>query len=138
MKEIIGKLKTNESNLPRKITVNNKEIKRKNDIANEFNTFFSRIGLNLAKKIPQSTILFENYLKKANSSMDMKSLSINELKEAFFSLKMKKSSGYDEINYDVIRKCFNELMSPLKFLFDFYLERRIFPNKLTIASDTNF
>ena len=33
-------------------------------------------------------------------------VSINELKEAFFSLKSNKSAGYDDINFNIVKKCF--------------------------------
>ena len=39
---------------------------------------------------------------------------INELKEAFFSLKTKKSPGYDDISSNVIKNCFSELNDPLR------------------------
>ena len=34
--------------------------------------------------------------------MDSKSLSINELKDAFFSLKINKSSGVDDVSFNII------------------------------------
>ena len=47
--------------------------------------------------------------------MEKNSLSINELKEAFFSLKTNKSPGYDDINFNVVKKkCFGEINEPLK------------------------
>ena len=47
--------------------------------------------------------------------MPADSITINELKEAFFSLKTCKSPGYDEISSNVIIKCFSELNEPLKY-----------------------
>ena len=44
-----------------------------------------------------------------NLKMDKNSLSINELKEAFFSLKTNKSPGYDDINLNVVKKYFEEI-----------------------------
>ena len=37
--------------------------------------------------------------------METKQLSMNELKDAFFSLKINKSPGYDDIGFNVLRKC---------------------------------
>ena len=53
-------------------------------MANEFNNFFTDIGLKLAKKIPESSQSFESYMKEVNSEMEDKPLSINELKDGFF------------------------------------------------------
>ena len=60
-------------------------------------------------------------------------LSINELKEAFFSLKTNKSPGCDDINFNVVKKCFGESNEPLKHLFNLSLENGIFPEKMKIA-----
>ena len=49
--------------------------------------------------------------------MKRNSLSIDESKEAFFSLKANESTGYDDINFNVVIKCFGEINEPLKHLF---------------------
>ena len=38
-----------------------------------------------------------------------KSVLVNELKEAFFTLKINKSSGYDDINFNIVKRCFGGL-----------------------------
>ena len=65
--------------------------------------------------------------------MTTDSLTINEVKEALFSLKINISPGYDEISFNVSKNCFSELSMPLKYLFEMSLESGIFPNKLKIA-----
>ena len=67
--------------------------------------------------------------------MENKPLSINELKDAFFCLKINKSTGHD-ISYNVASKCFGELCTPLKHIFDLSFENGIFPNNLKIATVT--
>ena len=44
-------------------------------------------------------------------------LSDEEIKTAFFSLKDGKSPGFDEINYDIVKQNFNSLLVPLKCIF---------------------
>ena len=68
-----------------------------------------------------------------NKLLPSQSLSINELKDAFFSLKTNKSSGADEINFNVIKHCFGELCGPLKYLFDSSLQSGVFPDLMKIA-----
>ena len=46
--------------------------------------------------------------------MEKNSLSINELKEAFFSLQTKQSLGYGDIDFHVFKKYFGEINEPLK------------------------
>ena len=65
--------------------------------------------------------------------MEENSQSINELKEAFFSLKTNKSPGYDDINFNVVKRCFGEINEPLKHLFNLSLENGTFPEKMKIA-----
>ena len=48
--------------------------------------------------------------------MEIKAHSTNESKDAYYSLKSKKSPGYDNISYNVIKKCFESLREPLKRL----------------------
>ena len=63
---------------------------------------------------------------------------INELKEAFFSLKINKGAGYDEVSSNVITNCFSELNYPLKYLLRESIEKVVFPDALKITSYTTF
>ena len=58
---------------------------------------------------------------------------MNELKDAFFSLKINKSPGYDDISFYVLKKCFSSLCEPLKYLFNLSFEKGIFQDDLKIA-----
>ena len=60
MKEIFGKVKIKTSSLPFKILTDKTEILGEINIANEFNNFFRDIGLQLAKKISESSQPFES------------------------------------------------------------------------------
>ena len=42
--------------------------------------------------------------------METKALSMNKLKDAFYSLKSNKSPGYDNISYNVTKYLFNLLI----------------------------
>ena len=44
--------------------------------------------------------------------MDSKPLSINELKEAFCSLKINKSSGVDDVSFNIIQNAFGCFTNP--------------------------
>ena len=59
--------------------------------------------------------------------------SINELKEAVFSLKTNESPGYEGMNFNVVKKCFEEISEPVKHLFNLSLEKRIFSEKMKIV-----
>ena len=90
----------------------------------------------MATKIPNASKQFDFYLIKVNTSMESQPLSINELKDAFFSLKINKSPGHDGVSFNVIKKCFGELCEPLKYLFNLSIVKGIFPDDLKIAKVT--
>ena len=58
--------------------------------------------------------------------MEFQPLSINELKNAFFSLTINKSPGHDGVSFNVIKKCFGELCETLKYLFNLSIVKGIF------------
>ena len=59
------------------------------------------------------------------------------LKEAFFSLKINKSSGYDDITFDAVRNCFGPLLKPLMDIFNLSLQKSCFPEELKLLEYTN-
>ena len=92
MKEIIGKAKhSKKSNFPQKLKIGNKIKTGENEIANEFNKYFADTGPSLAKHIPRSSIPFESFLERVNT-LPSQSLSINQLKDAFFFSESKQKS----------------------------------------------
>ena len=105
-------------------------------VANEFNKFFTNIGPVLAVKIPTASRTFESFLNKIDTTISSDPITINKLKEVFFSLKTNKSAGYDEVSSNVIKNCFSELNCPLKYLFGKSIEKGIFPDTLKIARVT--
>ena len=115
----------NKLSLPQKIRVKKTGISDQEKIATEFNRFFANVGLVLAKEIPESENTFESYLVKTSATMQHKSVSINELRIAFFSLKLNKIPGYDEISFNVVKKCFSELCKPLKHVFNVSIETEV-------------
>ena len=54
--------------------------------------------------------------------MDSKPLLISELKDEFFLLKINKSSGVDDVSFNIIQKCFGMLFKLL--IYQFQLSRK--------------
>ena len=75
-------------------------------IANALNNFFINIHPNLAVDISTATRPFGNYVQKTNQKINDAPITINELKDHFFSFKINKSAGYDKISCNVIKNCF--------------------------------
>ena len=68
-------------------------------------------------------------MKKASTTLPEKYITIKELKDVFFSLKMNKNTGADEISFNVI--LFGELSDILRYAFTLSLQ--IFPDPLKTA-----
>ena len=82
---------------------------------------------------PEHLRPFQN---KIDITMPADSVTINELKEDFFSL---LRPGYDEISSNVIINCFSELNDPIKYLFENSIEKKgVFSDALKIARVTPF
>ena len=116
--------------------VNKNVIFKEKHIANAFNNVFINIGPKLADGIPTATRSFESYLQNTNETIKEEPITINEIKDAFFSLKINKSAGYDEISFNVIKNCFGELCDPLTYIFNLSFEKGIFPDRMKIAKVT--
>ena len=75
-------------------------------------------------------------MKTCDSTQAESTLTINELTNVFFSLKINKSPGYDEISFNVVKNCFGPLLKPLMFIFNLSLQKGSFPDELEIAKVT--
>ena len=65
-------VKINKSPPPFKIVTSKTEILCGTDITNELSDFFTDIGLKLDKKILESSLTFESYMKNVRSEMEKK------------------------------------------------------------------
>ena len=135
MQDIIEKSKIKSTNLPRKLTIK-VDVYNKPEIADSFNDFFTNIGQKPVSQIPKSSKTFEIYINKVNVIMDSKPLSINDLKDALFSLKINKSSSVDDVSFIIIKKCLGVLCESLIYLLQLSLQKRVFPDDLKIAKVT--
>ena len=96
-------------------------------VGTELNQFFANISPKLAK---QSKNAFESYSDKIYVTTQHKSVSINDLKDAFFSLKLNKTPEYDAISFNIINKCFSDLCEPLKYIFNLSIQTLVFKLQL--------
>ena len=80
-------------------------------------TYFPLKLVPIVQVIDPSSVTFDNYLKAFNVNQPEHNLTVNKLKDAFFSLKLNKSPGYDKISFNVIKTCFGSLHEPLLHIF---------------------
>ena len=110
-------------------------IKDIRSIAANFKRYFTEIRPTLTKKIDSSSVNVHKYLEAYNITQPERDLTVNGLKGAFFSLKLNKSPGYDEVSFNVIKKCFGSLHKPLLHIFNVSLQNGTFPDELKIPDE---
>ena len=75
-------------------------------------------------------------MPKCSLIMSTESITINELKNVFFSLTIHKCPGHDNLCFSVIKRCFAELSEPLRYLLNLSHEKEMFPESLNNAKVT--
>ena len=120
--------------MPCKIVVDNIKVHEEKGIANEFNNFFIDLGPELAKEIPGPAKSFKSYVLESNSTMRTGPISVNELKNTFFSIKTNRCPRPDEINFNVVISvppCFSRIPECVMYnhLCKFLLDTNIFYKK---------
>ena len=78
------------------------------------------------------------YLKESDSSFEEVTLSDEEIKTAFFSVKGGKCPGFDEINYDIVKQNLNSLLVPLKYILTYPLKWHLSRENEDCANYTDF
>ena len=137
MKETIGNKRV--TNVPplNFITVKNKEILDKKEIAETFNNYFVNIGPNLAASIPESKTTSQNYIHYDGPCFSIINLTDLKLEIAFAIFKTNKSSEYNDISANTVKKVSDEISVILEHLFSISLAKGFFPNKLKIGRVTS-
>ena len=87
--------------------------------------------------IPESKTSFQNYIHYNCPCLSTINLTDLELENAFASLKTNKSSGYNDISADVVKRVSDEIFVILKHIFNISLAKIVFPDKLKIARVTS-
>ena len=104
MKEIIGNKRVINVLLPNFMTVKNTEVFDKKEIVGTITNYFVNIDTNLAASILESRTIFQDYIHYNVPCHSTINLTVLELENAFASLKTNKSSGYDNISSNVVKK----------------------------------
>ena len=135
IKEAIGKSTSRQRKFPVKNNLGSKFVTSIDSIAESFNNkHFAEMVQILANKISTPLANFDTYRNnKCNIIQPENALSINELKDAFYSLKTSKSAGYDGISSNIIKQCFGTLNRPLHYIYNISLQTGLLPEEMKIA-----
>jgi len=134
IKDIMNKNK-NESTMPEHFFIQNEKVSNKQAIVNNFNSYFSNIGPELASNIsPPPNKHFSDFLQNPFPN----DFTFNNVTEAIViktidSLKSKTSAGYDRLSNVLLKKIKAPLITPLVFIINQSLNSGVFPDLLKIA-----
>ena len=116
------------------LNVNGKDITNPEDVSNEFNSYFTTIGPNLASKINCHNKHFSSYLSEPlNKTIFLNPTNQAEIIKIVKSFKSKKSSGYDGISMKLLKQIIYCIAPPLEYIFNSSLSNGICPNVIKIA-----
>jgi hypothetical protein len=102
------------------------------EIANEFNDFFTNIGVEIAKSVKTTVKKAEEYMPILHDVQDLDLGSTNQVHicDIIKSLKSKGSCDIDGISTKLLKNLATELSWPLAHIFRLSLQSGIFPSKL--------
>lgn len=117
---------------------NGMKINNPADIASNFNDFFTNIGPSLAFKITSPDPEYVSPIKHSEhtNSVFLSPTSPQEIDTITKDLKTSPSSGFDEINSNLLKSIMPEINTILAHIFNCSLSKGIVPSKLKIAKVT--
>ena len=132
--EVLSKAKR-EKNTIEEIIVNGNSVKSKQNIANEFNIFFTNIGPNLANNIDTNNKrTYTSYLTNASTSnFYFSPISQDDVSKTIASLRSKSSFGHYGMSKKFLKTLVPVLLRPLTLIINQSLTTGIFPDQLKIA-----
>ena len=135
MNRINGKTKHSGSIISY-ITVSGVEVYNKEQIANTFGEFYSKLGANLAKNIQQGSHAIDRYISqvpRATNSLVVSGMNFKEIEKIIDSLPPKTSSGFDGISNSLLKLLSKSISYPLSIIFYQLLFTGVFPEKMKIV-----
>ena len=114
------------------INEENNEIDR-NEMANEFNSYFVNIGPSLASKIDNNQQESWKWKSKTVKSMYLEGVTEQEIISTVNQLKSKTSTDCDGLDMIIIKMTIDLISKPLCHIFNLSFTSGIFPNKMKIS-----
>ena len=88
------------------------------NIAEEFNSFFSRIGTRLAENIDASDVDPLSFVTSTTHNCEFQTISHDKVREEIKQMKTAKSSGYDKISVKLLQAAGGAIVVPLTYIFN--------------------
>ena len=110
---------------------NDKEISSPNEVTNHF---FTNIGINLAKNIPNSTVSHRSYLSgNYVNSISLELTTEEEIVEIINSLRSGTAAGYDNIPISALKNSVSLISEPIAHIINLSISSGIVPDLMKSA-----
>lgn len=133
--EVVGKKKKKPG--IDKIEVNGSLIEKEDLIANEFNTYFTKIAENIKKDIPNSDLNFKDFLPPPQQrTFFLNPTTRPEVIEIVRNLKSKFSTDINDVNVPLLKEIIDTIALPLSHIFNLSMENGVFPTVFKVTKTT--
>ena len=127
------KTKRTKTNIT-KLVINNNEVTDENEISNAMNDYFCSIGQNIANGLNTTNTNFQQYLKnRITDTFYLKPVIEHDVLKEIEKLKIKKSSGPDDMPNKLIKKSKYVLIKPLTIIYNTIFSSAKYPDKWKLA-----
>ena len=136
--KVIGKT-SDKGSIINYIKVNDIDILKEKEIADEFGKYFASVGKTFAGKVippKHNNLYYINKIVHNPKSLYMHCTTESEIEKLINKLPNKTSSGYDNLSNVLIKKLGTTLTKPLSLIFNNSISQGIFPNKMKLAETT--
>ena len=114
LRQIINKSKKSNS-LPSTFVIDNNKISNPQVIAEEFNTFFSKIGQSVSDNVPNSQSHYADHLKgQFPDNFNLIPVDPVEILKTAKQMKPKTSQGHDNISTKLLKETIDLILIKLK------------------------
>ena len=122
------------NNYPTNFLDNNTKDTEYNIIANTFSRYFSNIGSNLAKQIPEVDVNYKSFLQgNYINSLFFKDTTPDEIESITMKLKNKSSYGSDGLSTALVKNVITLISKPLSEIINLSMTKGILPDQMKIA-----
>ena len=126
--------KNRKSSHPTNIKIFGKNVTDKNEIADEFNTYFTSIGPTLSDAIPQTAKTHRSYLNRIIlSKFAFSPTNNNEILKIIDTFLPKTSCGEDGLSMKLLKRIKHTILNSLTLIINQSLNTGIFPENLKQA-----
>ena len=133
LRNIIGK-QNDKSNFPPEFTIDGQLITNKSNIANAFNDYFSKIGLETSENVPSTSTNYTEYLPNPIlHSMFIDPVTSSDVTYTVTKLKSKMSYGHDEISTKLLKQTITNIIDPITHIMNRSFITGIVPDQMKIA-----